>query len=293
MKKVFKSFSEFGERSIELFESSDPHMTAIYFTNHGDKHLKNSDARFQALHFGYKDTNGKWYDQSWYFRKPGDDHFIELTGSSKYSRGNMEKGSCTNPWEELSFQRKYEYYKHDQDLLITFYSEFNFMKLIARSSKDEFDFRESVISCDFGKDKINIALSLPYLKLPLDLKKIEYAYKLKDTEEVYILTHYPHYEFSYENQACFYIQGDEFEQLTISAYQRYRDGGTTYFDATDKIGTVHKFYSPTFFEPEKVATWDGIEMEPVENETETMTKLIKLLNIELVEKSPREIEAGI
>lgn len=284
MIKSFGKLEEFKGRDVVLYRSSDLNNTAIYFTNVKDKDRKTAEAYFELLKFKYHIG-----EHQIYLKYPNTDYYVEMVdGGSGSSRGNMEESSGKNIWE-ISYKSPFTIFSHDENLLIKFgrkdwSGEFNFMKKIASYNKGN-PYNLPYPNETFNNfDEIEKALSLEYLKIPEDVRKIQYCCKTKDN--IYFLIDCPAYNFQYENHRFFIIINNIVTELKIISFDRYKDGGTTYIKVLDSDNIEHVFYYPTTLGGKKdIEKYDNIELFEVSKEEKDF--LIKLLNIEL---EPKENE---
>lgn len=269
LEKKFGELSEFTGREVELFRSSDKNQTAIYFTKVKDGDRETAQSYFEILRFSYEGGNRQIY-----VRFPNTDYFVEMIGGCGSGRGDMQHSEGKNIWED-EFKSQMTIYSHNNDLIFIIGKwEFNFMKRVAIFKKGE----------NINYPEIEKALSLKYLKIPENIRTIEYCYKTKDENPKYFLVDYPTYSFQYENLRFFVIENEVARQYDIRKVDRYRDGGTTYIDVVDEDGNDHIYFSPTRFPPKTLyETYDDIELEEVTEEEKQ--NLIKLLSIEIEKKS--------
>ena len=278
--KQFGDLSEFAKRDVEFFRSSDQNETAIYFTEVEYGNRKTAKAFFEVLRFGLGGG-----DHQLYVRFPNTDYFVEMIdGGFGSGRGDMLEASGKNVWKDDDNSR-ITIYSHNNDLILLmgesdFVPEFNFMKRVASYDKGN-PFNQPYPNETFVNFKeIEEALSMKYLKIPENVRKIEYCYKTKDANPKYFVVDYPAYNFKYDNHRFFVIENENVKEFVIKSFVRYRDGGTTIITVTDENGTEHKFFSPTSL-PEKTLCekWDETELIEV-SETEKQ-KLTKFLNLDL------------
>lgn len=262
MEKNYGNLSQFANRKAEIFRSSDLNNTAIYFTNVREDREK-AKAFFELLRFN--DYHG---DHQMYIRFPNeDDHFVEMFGGGGGSgRGDMKISGGKNVWKTGS-DKQFEIYSHGENLLISFgkhLPEFNFMVKVNDESE------------------VQKALSMKYLKIPQDVRQIEYLYKTKSVSPKFFVIDYPAYNFKYDNHRFRIIDNDGTKEYKIQKFERYRDGGTTIIDVIDENGQFHKFFSPSPFDKGKGLTtkWDETELEEVTDENEK-EKIIAILQLEL------------
>lgn len=277
--KHFGDLSEFAKRDVEFFRSSDQNETAIYFTEVEYENRKTAKAFFEVLRFGLDGG-----DHQLYVRFPNTDYFVEMIdGGFGSGRGDMLVASGKNVWKDDNNSR-ITIYSHNNDLILLmgepdFVPEFNFMKRVASYDKGN-PFNQPYPNETFVNFKeIEEALSMKYLKIPENVRKIEYCYKTKDANPKYFVVDYPAYNFKYDNHRFFVIENENVKEFVIKSFVRYKDGGTTIITVTDENGTEHKFFSPTSL-PEKTLCekWDETELIEV-SETEKQ-KLTKFLNLE-------------
>lgn len=280
MKKVFGNLSEFKKRNVELFRSSDLNNTAIYFTEVKDKDRKKASAFFELLRFGLEGG-----DHQLYVRFPNKDYFIEMIGGGMGSgRGSMIESEGKNVWED-AYCMPFKIYSHDNNLVLIMkggISEFNFMTKVACYDKGN-PFNHPYPNETFvNSSEIEKALSIKYLKIPEDIRKVEYCYKTKDVIPKYYLIDYPAYNFKYENHRLFVIENDTVKQFEIKNFLRFRDGGTTIVNLLDENGIEHKFFSPQKMFPtekELSTTFDDVEL--IEATEFEKANLVSLLGLEL------------
>lgn len=259
MEKNYDNLSKFANRKVELFRSSDLKNTAIYFTDLPSEDKGKATAFFELLRL---DNRG---DHQTYIRFPNEDHFVEMVGGGGGSgRGNMMTSGGKDVWETGS-DLHFEIYSQEDNLLLTFgkhLTQFNFMVKV----HDDAEVRK--------------ALSMKYLRIPEDVRQVEYLYKTKSVSPKYFVIDYPAYNFRYDNHRFRIIDNDGVKEYKIKNFERYRDGGTTIIDVVDENSKEHKFFSPTPFDKSAVVKWDDIELEEVADEKEK-EKIIALLQLEL------------
>ncbi len=282
MEKIFGDLSEFKGRDVELFRSSDLRNTAIYFTKVEAKDKQTPSAFFEILRF---ELDGG--DHQLYIRFPNTNHFIEMIGGGMGSgRGTMTEADGKNVWKDEN-KAPLTIYSHDNNLVLLFgrsdwTNEFNFMTKIASYDKGN-KFNHPYPNETFlNFSEIEKALSMKYLKIPEDIRKVGYCYKTKDAIPKYFLIDYPVYNHKYENHRFFVIENDIAKQFEIKNFQRFRDGGTTIIKVVDEDGCEYKFFSPqTMFPTDKelFTTFNDIELIEISKEEES--KLVSLLNLEL------------
>jgi len=283
---VFGNLSEFVNKSVTLYKSSDPKLTSIYFTN--DTNKRENIACFELLVFEY--NRG---ESTHFLKYPNQNHFIELSGTCIGSaRGNMTQGLGENVWENFSNDPKYrkgkiQIYQHDGNVMLNFDdSEFNFLKIAARKTTGEksYIFKDSSYGQNRNIEMIESVLKEKYLKLPENVRGISYMCKTKDMiGVVYFAVDYPAYNFSYDNQRFRVIlSNNDIKELKVTKMERYRDGGTTYIFLLDGNNKEHIFFSPSSFVNEEIepTNFDGI---PLINVTDEERKeLCKVLNILII-----------
>lgn len=280
MEKVFGNLSDFEKRDVELFRSSDLNNTAIYFTEVKDKDRKKASAFFELLRFGLEDG-----DHQLYVRFPNTDYFIEMIGGGMGSgRGSMIESEGKNVWED-AYCMPFKIYSHDSNLVLIMkggISEFNFMTKVAHYDKGN-PFNHPYPNETFVNfPEIEKALSMKYLKIPEDVRKVEYCYKTKDIIPKYYLIDYPAYNFKYKNHKFFVIENDAIKQFEIKNFLRFRDGGTTIVNLLDEDGVEHKFFSPqTMFPTEKELSTTFDDVELIEATEFEKASLVSLLGLEL------------
>lgn len=200
-----KSLSRFKNKGVELYRSSDPKETGLYFD--GTK----KPAYFEILRFEYKQGCNEFY-----VRYPNGNHFIEIKRKGSMSQGYMEKITCINPWEN-KYKDILEINVHLDNMLLSIGSKFNFLKRVAVNSEDK----------KFNIDELDIILDMYYLELP-DTREVAYFYKTNEDNPIYILIDFPSFNFCYEQHRLFIIQNNKHRQFEINEFVRYRDGGSTY-----------------------------------------------------------------
>lgn len=289
-------------RTVELFRSSDPHNTALYWTHdHHDmtqEERNNLKATFQLIRFDYDVDKHQVY-----VKYPDSDHFIELFGAGMGSgRGNMMKSSGRNVWGR-KYHKKIQVLSQDPQLLYIddeFNSNFNFMTLIARKGKPEnsFLYRDRTGGAFFNESEFEKLSNEKYLKIPEDVRTIEYLYKTTGlVNNLTFCIHYPTYNFGYNNQVFNVIDKDSVKEYKVINFIRYKDGGTTIITVEDDKGEKHKFFSPTRLGIEHGAGWKGEDgkvitdvlwddthvLQKITDEKE-IKSIVDLLGIELEEK---------
>lgn len=282
MEKVFGNLSEFEKRDVELFRSSDLKNTAIYFTDvrHEDRNV--ASAFFEILRFGLEGG-----DHQVYVRFPNNDYFTEMIGGGFGSgRGSMIQAHGKNVWQDNN-KAPLTVYSHDNNLVLLFgrkdwTPEFNFMTKVASYDKGNKFCHPYPNETFVNFSEIEKALSMKYLKIPEDVRKVEYCYKTKDVIPKYYLIDYPAYNFKYENHRFFVIENDMVKQFEIKNFLRFRDGGTTIVNLLDENGVEHKFFSPqTMFPTEKELSTTFDDVEIIEATEFEKASLVSLLGLEL------------
>lgn len=269
--------TDHSHRVMEYYTSIDPYNTAVYLCNE-DGDNKNAQARIEVMRFGYKGG-----DHQFYIKFPQDDHFTEVIGGISSSHGSMCTGTANNPWLD-SYKRNMRIFIHDGYMLISFGKfdrSFNFLRLEARKVQpsDAFLYKHSALPTNFGHDILKEAMNRDYLKLPMDVRTITYAHKVIN-ENIYIIVDYPTYGFTYDNHTFHVIDNGKIEKMKITAFERYRDGGTTYIKVVDSETKEHIFFSPTKLgSNNKVPTWDNKEL--IEIPEDDLKVITKILGIEI------------
>ncbi len=268
MEKQFGELSQFltDKRDVELFRSSDWNNTAVYFTEVDDGKIKTAKAYFELLRFGLEGG-----DHQIYVRFPNTDYFVEmLHGGSGSAHGNMMIAEGKNVQDVYHTKGKFTIYSHDSNLLISFgdFPKFNFMTKVAEYDKGNPFNRPYPQESFLNYEQIKEALSLKFLKLPENIRYVEYMFKIKDAKK-YFIVDCPAYNFKYTNQRFTIIENGIQRQEKIKGFQRYRDGGTTMITIIDKEGSEHKLFSPQkMFDDGKnlVPKFDDIELIEVSEE---------------------------
>ena len=280
VEKQFCDLSQFKQRDVELFRSSDQNETAIYFTDVEYNDRKKAKAYFEILRFSLDGG-----DHQLYVRFPNTDYFVEMIGGGLGSgRGDMKQAAGKNVWEDKD-KAPFTIYSHNKNLIFLigrtdWTTEFNFMEKVASYDKGNKFNRPYPNETFVNFKEIEKALSMKYLKIPESIRKIEYCYKTKDATPKYFVVDYPAYNFKYDNHRFFVIENEIVKEFVIKNFVRYRDGGTTIITITDENGFEHKFFSPTSL-PEKILCekWDDIEL--IETTEKEKVELAKLLNLNL------------
>lgn len=282
VEKQFSKLSQFKQRDVELFRSSDQNETAIYFTDVEYDDREKAKAYFEILRFGLDGG-----DHQLYVRFPNTDYFVEMIGGGFGSgRGDMKQASGKNVWED-KHKTPFTIYSHKDNLIFLigradWTPEFNFMTKVASYDKGN-PFNNPYPNETFvNYSEIEKVLSMKYLKIPESIRRIEYCYKTKDTTPKYFVIDYPAYNFKYDNHRFFVVKNGITHEFKIKNFVRYRDGGTTIITVVDNNGNEHKFYSPISLPTKTLCEkWDEIElMETTENEKEELAKLLNL-NLEI------------
>lgn len=290
MEKQFGELSQFlkEKRDVELFRSSDLNNTAIYFTETENK--RNEKAFFELLRFGLEGG-----DHQIYVRFPNTDYFVEMLGGGMGSgRGDMLQDEGKNVWKDKN-SAPFSTYSHGKNLLLLFgrndwTPEFNFMTKVAEYDKGNPFNRPYPQETFVNYEEIEKALSLKFLKLPENVRKIEYLFKTKDSKKYFVID-YPAYNFQYTTQRFRVVENDfvVIEKSKVIEYQikdfvRYRDGGTTIITITDENGVEHKLFSPQrMFDDGKnlVPKFDETELIEIEKNTDEWNTVVKLIGVEL------------
>lgn len=261
--RPMKDMSIHSKRKIEVYRSSNPELTGEYY----GKLFKDSKepAFFELAFFEYE-----WGKSQIFLRYPHSDFFIEMTGGTGSSWGNMTStGGRNYTEEEISDDDRYKkgkearftLLKHDTHAVISF------------GSGTSFNFLTKVEDAAIIKE----VFSRKYLPLP-DKRQIAYAYVTSDNK--YIIQDRP-VTNGVASRTWFGSIVDGMKLVQIENEITYRDGVTTYFDMIID-GVTHKFYSPTPFNQELKATLDGNVIKKVDDET--IRVLAVALGIELETK---------
>jgi len=281
MEKQFGELSQFlqNKRDVELFRSSDMENTATYFTDIDNDKEQKVNPFFELLRFGLEGG-----DHQVYVRFPNSEYFVEmLDGGMGSSHGNMMTANGKNVWGR--FEKEFTIHSHDTNLILVLDDiKFNFMKKVASYDKgNPFD-RPYPNETFVNYEEIEKALSLKFLKLPENIRNIQYMFKTLGTELKYIVVDCPAYNFKYDNHRFRVIEnGTEVKEHLIKSFQRYRDGGTTIIKIIDENGVEHTLFSPQkMFPTEKklVPKYDDVELVEIEKGFE-YDRVVELLKIEL------------
>ncbi len=280
MEKQFGDLSQFKGRDVELFRSSDLKNTAIYFTDVEDENRETAQEYFELLRFGLEGG-----DHQVYIRFPKTDYFVEMIGGGFGSgRGDMKQADGKNVWYDVH-KSQFTVYSHGDNLILLigrmdWTPEFNFMKKAASYDKGN-PFNHPYPNETFVNfEQIEKALSMTFLKIPEDVRKIQYCFKTKDENHKYFLVDSPAYNSQYKNHRFFVIENEVVKEFEVKNFTRYRDGGTTIITVIDENGIEHKFFSPTSLPTKTLCEkWD--EEELIEVTEEEKQKLATLLELEL------------
>jgi len=280
MEKQFGDLSQFKGRDVELFRSSDLKNTAIYFTDGEYEYREKAAEYFELLRFGLEGG-----DHQIYIRFPKTDYFVEMIeGGFGSGRGDMMDAQGKNVWED-KHKSPFRIYSHGNNLILLigrddWTPEFNFMKKAASYDKgNPFNSNYPIETC-YNIHQIEEALSMKFLKIPEDVRRIQYCFKTKDENPKYFLVDSPAYNVRYNNHRFFIIENEIPKEFEIKKFTRYRDGGTTIITLIDENGIEHKFFSPqSMFGKTLVEKWD--EEELIEATEEEKQKLATLLELEL------------
>lgn len=286
MEKQFGELSQFLEnkRDVELFRSSDEHNTAIYFTDVDDDNRENAKSFFELLRFGLEGG-----DHQVYVRFPNEDYFIEmLDGGMGSSHGNMMTAHGKNVWGE--FEKNFTIHSHDENLILVLDDiKFSFMKKVASYDKGNPFCHPYPNETFVNYEEIKKALSMKFLKMPEQIRKIAYCYKTEKSNK-FIVVDFPAYNFQYENHRFRVVDGDDVKEYKVKNFQRYRDGGTTKITVIDENNQEILFYSPQrMFPTDKQLDPSFGMLKLIEATEEEKQKLITLLKIEL-EPKEEEVE---
>jgi len=258
--KQFANMSSFKDRGVIYFKSCDFKNTAHSFYNKGNQDI---GAFFEILIFEYSPE----FKHEVYVRFPYSDFFIELIDKGLSRTGETQISTHENVWSKYDYDKKIKLYRQGDNLMLSV----NDMSINFLTKNENFTDLDNVFS-------------LQYLKLPEDVRSIEYCYKTKDLQ--YILIDYPKYDFQYNNLRFFIITLGVAHQLEILNVQRAKDGGTTWITAKDEFGNEHEFFSPTKMGMKKTPTWNNLELFDVS--LDEQAKLIDLLKIQ-TQISPIEL----
>lgn len=280
MEKQFGDLSQFKGRDVELFRSSDLNNTAIYFTDVEYEDREEAAEYFELLRFGLEGG-----DHQIYIRFPKTNYFVEMIeGGFGSGRGDMMDAQGKNVWED-KHKSPFRIYSHGENLILLigrddWTPEFNFMKKAAIYDKGN-PFNHPYPNETFVNfEQIEKALSMKFLKIPEDVRKIQYCFKTKDESPKYFLVDAPAYNSQYKNHRFFVIENEVAKQFEVKNFARYRDGGTTIITVIDENGIEHKFFSPTSLPTKTLCEkWD--EEELIEVTEEEKQKLVGLLELEL------------
>lgn len=280
MEKQFGDLSQFKGRDVELFRSSDLKNTAIYFTDVEDENRETAQEYFELLRFGLEGG-----DHQVYIRFPKTDYFVEMIGGGFGSgRRDMKQADGKNVWYDVH-KSQFTVYSHGDNLILLigrmdWTPEFNFMKKAASYDKGN-PFNHPYPNETFVNfEQIEKALSMTFLKIPEDVRKIQYCFKTKDENPKYFLVDSPAYNSQYKNHRFFVIENEVVKEFEVKNFTRYRDGGTTIITVIDENGIEHKFFSPTSLPTKTLCEkWD--EEELIEVTEEEKQKLATLLELEL------------
>lgn len=274
--KQFGLLSEFRRRDVELFRSSDRKNTGVYFLDRSPE--EKQEAYFELLRFEYQ-----YGDHQLYIRFPNTDHFVEMVGGGIGSSiGNMISAKGQNPWGE-EWSMNFDIFSQANNLLFVNGLKINFMTKVASYGKG------NPYNHPFPNEKyenveeLEAALSMKYLKVPEHIRTISYCLKTNDERPTYFLVDCPKYNFQYSNHRFFVIKEDDtHEELKITNFVRYKDGGTTEIQLLSADNKVHSFFSPSSLGRAKqrlFSTFDRNELEEVTEEEKE--RLIRLLGIKI------------
>ncbi len=276
----FYNLSEFKGRDVELYRSSDLKNTALYFPDDStqDKYLSGEDvgeAFFELLRF---ELDGG--DHQIYIRFPRSNFFVEMFGGFAGGRGDMKSSKFENIFAE-SYNKEYKFYSFEENaMLLMSGNELNFMKRVASYDKGNPYSSPYPNETFVNYPEIEKALSLQYLKIPDDIRKIQYCFKTKDETPIYFLVDYPAYNFKYDNHNFYLIKDGQAKEYKITNFSRYRDGGTTIIEVVDEHGFKHTFFSPTGL-PQKVLCEKFDDTELVEVTDTEKDNLVALLGLKI------------
>jgi len=284
MEKVFHKLSEFSENNVSLYRSTDLNNTAIYWTSIKDGDKKKASAFFELLWFEY--TPGK---QQIYIRFPNTDYFVEMCGGGiGSSRGNMMITYGIDVWG-MKHKQNFKIFLQEPNLLLQFGDSynFNFMNLVAKNNIKNYLTMDKGV-CNESEIKHNLLKD--YLKLPTDIRTVNFLLKNYDFSPTYFIIDSSKYNNSLENTKFRIVKGNDIIECKIINYESYRDGGTTKIKVIDNLGKEHDFFSPTRLGWDEtndilnrpVDKWDDMPLLQVKDEE--FEKVIKFLNIELEQK---------
>lgn len=288
-KNQFGNLSEFKGRDVELYMSVDLHNTAIYFTDVEHDKRDKAEAFFQLLRFGLEGG-----DHQIYIRFPNTDYFVEMhNGGFGSGRGSMTVASGKNV-HGTEYKKSFTIHSHDRFLMLSIgdkdlLPEFNFMTKVASYDKGNPFCHPYPNETSLNISELEKVLELKYLKIPENIRKIQYCFKTTDENPEYFLVDFPLYNLRYSNHRFFAIQNNVSIEYKIKDFQRFRDGGTTIMTVIDDKGIEHKFFTPQRMNKNSLCEkWDETELVPVSDEEQEM--LVKLLGLELEPKSSVEDE---
>ena len=252
--------SEHKGRKVELYRSCNPDIIGRYFA--GDK----GPAKFEVLVFEYHQSKERIF-----IRYPNSNFFIPIVGGFGTSRGSMMEGGGEDVIGEIinplirrgkHFVQYIGVNVHETEMFLQFgwnEGEFNFLRRIAAANMAKYD---NFVSGENNDALIEEALGRKYIKIP-DFRKIEYAFMTVD--ENFILTDRSVHNYQYETLRCWFGNSSGMKEGKIKNFGRARDGGSTKFQVViEEDKETHDFYSPTPFNPELKATWDGKEIIPID-----------------------------
>lgn len=277
--KTFGQLSDFKNKSVSLYRSSDQFNTKLFFTNPKEEIEK---PYFEVLHFHY--------DNKIFIKSPNTKHFVELYSKSSHTFNNMTKITKIHVSENLdlddvfyikhNFELKdveIKFFIHDNNMMLLINDEnFNFLKLIATYDKDKDKFIQNELSLNINE--IENVLNQEYIKLPEYVRCISYTVKTTDFIPTYYIIDYPKYNFSYDNQRLHKIENNIITECKITSFLRYKDGGTTEVEFIDNDKT-NKFYLPFNFSSNKVKHMtlnDKIIINATEEDISKIRNILKI-----------------
>jgi len=267
MEKKYANLSEFTNRDIELFRSSDKPKTLQYFFNRNNN--ENIDSPyFDLIRFKLEGGN-----HCIYIKYPNTNFFFEMyNGYNGSGRGDMLTAKGENPWL-VDYKKDFIIKSQNNDLILILESsglEFNFMKKIAYYNKANPFNKQNPYETKYNMEEITNTLKFNYLKLP-HINIITYFLKTNEETPKYFIVDHPKYNFSYETHRFFIIENNIIKQLKIQEFMRYRDGGTTIINTIDENNTKNVFFYPTAFDRNLSPKWNDTTLYEVpDNEKENI-----------------------
>ena len=248
-------------RRYKRFRTVNPIQIAQYYGNPSQRDVPTTlELIIYEYKFGFNQI---------YIKFPHEEHFVEIFGTGKGSRGSYCSYSAKNVLlQQLSPREDYDdktliraehfkIYHNDEHAMINFDGSMDFVFL----------------------ERIDLPItSEQFIALP-EYRRVVYACRIDNTHQ-YIIVDRSEYGPGYDKRGFYGHPRTGFKEGKISDEVVYRDGGTTYFDF-EVDGVTHKFFYPTKLGGMKEpATLDNMVMTDLpEDLTELCCNILKINRI--------------